>query len=789
MVVLALLPAAIVAVVDVENRRHAGEEQTRQTALLLTRLVAADQNELVGRTRQLLTLLSQMPQITGNDPAACAIVLQDLLKSSPGYRGFSVSLSNGDIWCGAPTPLRPLNVADRRFFQRAIESRAFVIGGYSIGIQSGVGNLTFGYPILDENGEVVRVLGAGIDTEALNDRVARMLLDLGGQILMLDDEGTIIVRQPDDEKLIGTRPESTQLIRTILSGQEGTAELPNLKGEPYLWSFTTLSGLANQQLHLAIGYSTDLAYRGVGETISRSLTLFILIGALLVTLAWMLGNAIIWRRLTQLSGAAKRIAQGDFRVQISLQRGASELDEVTNSFNTMARRLQVIDEERNAAVARLEEALHSQRLIAEIGPLLATKMDFEQRLENLARLIVEFLADWCTIDLLEDNVGGPTSIRQVAAMHREPGKQALIQELREQFPPRLDTPFSVGNAIRTATGHLLSDVTDEQKAQFTTSPRHAELLDELGFASFMVIPLIARERILGAISFVRGPDSPRYTESDFSLAQVAAGRAALALDNARLYRQVQNVNSQLEQLVAKRTSQLQTSTTKLLESREQLRQLSARLRDVLEEERSRISREIHDELGQSLTGMKMDITHVQKQLQPDQQALRDRLNVTSRLIDDTIKTVRRIASDLRPGILDDLGLVAALEWQCSQFEERTGVPCELVSEPANIELPRETATVLFRIAQEALTNVARHANATQVTVSLILDEENLDLEVSDNGRGISDTDLQMSKSLGLLGITERARLLGGAAEIKGAPGKGTTVLVRLGRRQIDSAPA
>jgi len=148
-------------------------------------------------------------------------------------------------------------------------------------------------------------------------------------------------------------------------------------------------------------------------------------------------------------------------------------------------------------------------------------------------------------------------------------------------------------------------------------------------------------------------------------------------------------------------------------------------------------------------------------------------------VDATIQSVRRISTELRPGILDDLGLVATVEWAGEEFEARTGTKCQLNLPPDDLEVDPERATALFRIFQETLTNVARHANASEVAVRLAKENGALTLEVHDNGRGIPEDRLSNGNSLGILGMRERAMLLGGELTIRGAPGKGTTVRVRI----------
>ncbi|MBI3799492.1 MAG: PAS domain S-box protein [Deltaproteobacteria bacterium] len=222
----------------------------------------------------------------------------------------------------------------------------------------------------------------------------------------------------------------------------------------------------------------------------------------------------------------------------------------------------------------------------------------------------------------------------------------------------------------------------------------------------------------------------------------------------------------------------------ILRSLEQLHALTARLQVIREEERTRIAREIHDELGQTLTGLKMDLAWLNKRVvNTNDGALRELLlsktRTMAQLTDTIIHTVRRIATDLRPGVLDNLGLLAALEWQAQDFQKRTDIACHLKTSLEEVALDPEGTTAVFRIFQETLTNVARHAHATAVDVKVSEDAGNLVLEVHDNGRGITESEITAGTSLGLLGIRERVLLVGGEVTVKGTPGAGTSVIVQV----------
>jgi len=213
-----------------------------------------------------------------------------------------------------------------------------------------------------------------------------------------------------------------------------------------------------------------------------------------------------------------------------------------------------------------------------------------------------------------------------------------------------------------------------------------------------------------------------------------------------------------------------------------LRELSAHIQEVQEEERLRIAREVHDELGQSLTAIKMDVSMLKNQLPHAESGIEKRTSSILSLVNSTIKTVQRISAELRPSLLDDLGLAAAIEWQAKQFQERSQVGITVDAEDVSIQ--REHAIAIFRIFQESVTNVARHAHATSVEARFLHERDHLIFQIVDNGTGFDPEAAKAGKSLGLVGMQERALLLCGEFKTEGKPGTGTTVTLALPLRPL-----
>jgi two-component system sensor histidine kinase UhpB len=224
-------------------------------------------------------------------------------------------------------------------------------------------------------------------------------------------------------------------------------------------------------------------------------------------------------------------------------------------------------------------------------------------------------------------------------------------------------------------------------------------------------------------------------------------------------------------------TQTKLEEAEIKRSRAQLAELSAHIETVKEQERTRIAREIHDDLGGNLTAIKMSLALLTKRLPPDS-ALIEKATYLDNVVDRTIEAVHRISGDLRPGILD-FGLVAAIEWQAQEFEKQLGITCEFSANQNDITLDVDPAAALFRIFQEALTNITKHAQATHVRVELIYSTQSIKMQITDNGRGIAAGDNMKPKSFGIRGMTERASALGGKLFVTSGPEGGCIVLVKV----------
>jgi signal transduction histidine kinase len=304
------------------------------------------------------------------------------------------------------------------------------------------------------------------------------------------------------------------------------------------------------------------------------------------------------------------------------------------------------------------------------------------------------------------------------------------------------------------------------------------LLAECRYLSYAGAPLLAQDRVIGIVGLYSKKQLDSFPATDLEHFQVIANHIGVAIVNDRLFKEVQCQKDELARQISERQQAelaLQQSESVLKQATEQLQTLSRRLLELQETERRHIARELHDEIGQALTALKINLQAVQRL--SDAASLAPRLLDSISIVDRTLRQVRNLSLDLRPSMLDDLGLCAALRWYTDQQAQRAGLRIKFVAAELDARLEPALKTACFRVAQEALTNIVRHAQASTVEVHLAVENDALHLAVRDDGVGFDPAALRKhsarASSLGLMGMEERASLMGGRIEVKSTPRYGT----------------
>jgi len=338
----------------------------------------------------------------------------------------------------------------------------------------------------------------------------------------------------------------------------------------------------------------------------------------------------------------------------------------------------------------------------------------------------------------------PTNVWYV----EEPGQFHAFQKITSETPLGKGVGLP-GRVLNNGKPAWIIDVTKD-----SNFPR-AKLAENIGVKSGFAFPILIGKKVVGVMEFF----SPKAVEPDPDMLNIMV-----------------QIGTQLGRVLERKQAKDESER-----SSDQLRSLYLRLEQVREEERTRTAREVHDHLSQLLTTIKLELSLLQNKLSPSNSSTQKSVVQLLEMSNDAIQAVKKIAMDLRPPILDDLGIGEAINWQVKEFMTRTNIKCEFVNDLNELEIDLERSTTLFRIFQETLTNIVRHAGATEVYVALSYSNEYIVLQVKDNGCGVSPHQVSSLRSLGILGMRERAMAWGGDMQICGVPDGGTSIIINIKR--------
>lgn len=572
LVLLAVVPMLALVLHSYAQQVQGATEDAQASALGLARLAANDQERLIEGARQLLVALAELPSVQNQDAAECGSFLADLLKEYPLYENLGAANLDGDIFCSAIPSATRANMSDRPWFQRALQTRDFVVGDYLVARITGRPTLGTVYPVLDEAGRPRGVVFAGIDLAWLDSLVAEAQLPEGSTLTVFDSAGIVLTRYPDPERWRGTAM-SDSVMEPLLGQWETVNEEEGIDGVRRLYGTTRLCCPPAGSTLVSVGIPTAAVYAEAQQLLIRNLATLALAALLAFGAALVGARLFLLKPVNALLGAIRRFEAGDTQARVGSKAGSGEMGYLASAFDELADALEARESERD----RSETALQG-----------------------------------------------------------------------------------------------------EQRA-----------------------------------------------------------RAAL-----------------LEKTI---TAQ--------------------------EDERKRIARELHDQTSQDLAALMLSLDTCALGLARGEPRVEQHLQTAKSIADTMLANTRRLINDLRPPLLDDLGLAAAIAWYAETRLQPLGIALELRCDQMEARLPPALETALFRVAQEALTNVVRHADASSVYVMLGVDDHAVSLAVRDDGRGFQQPAVTAtggeSEGLGLLGMRERVTILGGEMCVDSEPGQGTTVTVTI----------
>jgi signal transduction histidine kinase/HAMP domain-containing protein len=738
LVILALLPAFGLMVFTASESRSQAIEQTQQNAMRLTELAVANQRQLIDGARDILITLAQLPAIQEQDRAACVFFLSNVLMQHPLYANFGAADGNGSVYCMTLPQRVPFSIADQDYFQQSMSSRDFALSEYQISPTNSQAVITLSYPVVDDQGYPQGIVFASLDLRWLGPFMNAASLPEGSTLRVIDRNGVILVSYPNGEIEIGQMMPESSIAGLIVAQSIGLTQGHDASGVARLYAYTPLHAGADSDVYMIISIPTEAAFAISNSILQRNM-LALVIGAVLALATTWLGTQFFFlRQVNSLVDTTQRLSAGDLSARTGWGPGQGELGQLARAFDEMATTLQHREQEQQWAQEQIRKQTERAEALARIAGRLNAKLELDSVLQEVC-----------------DETCRALNVPAVAVVVHQKAEKDLFYLSGPDLDSNLKTHMNASSRTRVERA---SSQLDELTMQVDLAA-HPRLLPSnvrrLLVARFMIyVDLIHEGSTIGRLNlFTR--ENALMGEDELTLLEGIANSAALAITNARLYTE--------------------------LRMQEQFRaDLLHQVIGVQEDERMRISRELHDETSQSLTALLLGLDTINIAAQSDITRIKGHTRQLKSVTEDMLDNIHRLIADLRPSLLDDLGLVAAIEWYGEQRLKPYGISFDL-EQTLDGRLPRPVETALFRIVQEGMTNIVRHAKASVVVVRLIQEHDLVSLEICDNGVGFIpqrlDTLESNGRGLGLRGIQERAAILGGTMDIDSTIGAGTVVRI------------
>jgi serine phosphatase RsbU (regulator of sigma subunit) len=449
LVLLAGFPALAVTLYTAAEQRRLAAIEIQQNALRVARLASAGQERLIEGARQLLLIMSHLPELRATDPTAANAMLADLLRQYPLYTNFGVIEMDGSVFASGVKLPDGVNLADRTYFTRSVQNRAFAMGDYQIGRITGRPSVNFAAPIIDDSGTIRRVVYAALDLSWLEQYAAESELPPGAALTVVDGTGTILARWPQPEKWRGKSLANEAVWRTISQSRQGTTQAAGALGVPSLFAFTQLRGAEGAGfVSVNIGIPTEVAYAGADRILKRNLTLLGIAGVVALAAAWFGSDRFVLRRLNALLRTTRQLEAGELGARTEMSYGLGELGQLARAFDAMAASLQQRGAERDQAEADLK--LLNQVLEQRVAERTLELREKNEQLEADIVLAREFQIALLPRENLGFPSGEPGKTSKLRFHHIYQASGAVGGDFFDVFPLSETT---VGVAICDVMGH------------------------------------------------------------------------------------------------------------------------------------------------------------------------------------------------------------------------------------------------------------------------------------------------------------------------------------------------
>ncbi|MHB8725500.1 MAG: PAS domain-containing protein [Casimicrobiaceae bacterium] len=817
---------------DDAQRRTSSIERAEDSARQLARTAAVALAQVVEDNRLLLAAIAARPALRVERPASCDQLLDDVRSLNPMRANIAVMAASGEVVCAAVPPPRGMqqSLLKQAHIQRLMETGKFTVGEPFLGPITGRWVVPLAYPRRDISGKLIGWVGVALDLERLGTVLAQVGLDPGNVISVVSPQGALISRSEDAAKWVGTALRHTPLGAALLEGRLKTWQRPGLDGVPRLWGAVTVPGSGWTVL---AGIDRDSALAPVAAAVRRDSFLFAFAMLLAIGLSYAVTRRIA-APAQMLAQTAHKVAAGE-RAGRAAVWGVTEIAAIAAEFNAM---LDAIARSETALHQRqLALTLSEEREVE-----LNRRMAKAQRLARMGFLEWDLKTNEIILsdevrDLYGLEKGDGTTTPQLIAQVVHPDDREYVRKHLD-LAVRGVQPYDVEHRIVRPDGSIMwthsqaeltcdadgvarfllgtsIDITARKQMEEQIRQQYAEL--EHIYASIPLglglvdseLKFVRINERLAAINgrpvaehlgrsmrevirelmdylepIIRGVLETGQPCLNVKVHGTTSADPGVERDWLASYYPMVTSNGLHVGIVVEDVTERKRAEEQVGQLNQQLRaraadliQLSLRLLEAQESERRAVARELHDEVGGALTAVKLNLQMLHRKSAGDahEAALVDGLA----LVDDMLKMIRSRSLDLRPVVLDDLGLVPALKWYCERQAARSGVPIEVAFGPVDLKPVPQLESACFRIVQEAVTNALRHSGARHLSVVLRRSDGSVTLEVADDGSGFDVAAARergrKGASTGLLSMEERAQLLGGEFSIDSAPGAGTRV--------------
>ena len=560
LVLLALLPAFGVIFYQVQVQRSNIQQGVTEQTLSLAFQARDAKSQAIRESQPLLSTLAQLFAIAGTpleeiNLDACHKFLASIRPDGSAYANLGVIARDGALICSALPFTAPLNLADRAYFQGALETRDFFIGDFQVGRATGLATINTGMPILDASGQVKGVVFAALDLGVLSRLAEETSLPPGTVINVVDRNGRVLMRHPNPEGWIGQAyPEATIIELSLASSGPGTARAPGLDGVDRLYSFAPLvESLGPESPMIIVGIPAAVAFADVDRALVRNLAIMVITGLLALAATWLAGDLFVLRRVRALVNTAQRLTAGDLDARSGLAHGAGEISRLAGAFDDMAAALQSRLAELQESREKLRELAEEEAALAELGRIISSSIDINEVYASFAEQVRQLIPwDRISVSLVDLEAGTLVSTYQrgVALPERELGAVSPLPGSLTQ------------EMVKTHAGLLVRATDDaENKRKYPTLARSVHA----GLRCFIAVPLVANDQVIGALH-LQSLESGAYTERHLKLAEGVGTQIAGAIASARLHQLRQQGEEDLraaEQKARDRAAELARSNAEL----------------------------------------------------------------------------------------------------------------------------------------------------------------------------------------------------------------------------------